>query len=139
MSQENEKIVLARYRMKRAWEALDDARFNASNGRFDTAATRIYYAIYRACLALLFSEPKLPKKHSTVIGIVNQKYVRTGRIPRVFARIVSDARELRENADYRLQSVTGEDVEPLIGEVEELLKIVEGVLEDLIQSVSAKS
>lgn len=80
------KRLFARTKMAKAWEAWDEAEWAFQGGKYPGAVNRMYYAFYRACLALLAFQPKIPTKHSTVIGQVNRIFVKGGLLPREAGR-----------------------------------------------------
>jgi uncharacterized protein (UPF0332 family) len=47
------KEELARYRISRAWEALDESRVLAETGHWNTATNRLYYACFYIVSAYL--------------------------------------------------------------------------------------
>ncbi len=49
----NAKEDYAKYRMERAWEALDDAKTIAVSMHWNTVANRLYYACFYAASAYL--------------------------------------------------------------------------------------
>ena len=67
------KMLFARTKMEKAWEAWDEAEWAFKGEKYPCAVNRIYYAFYRACLALLAFQPKIPTKHTAVIGEVNRR------------------------------------------------------------------
>ena len=63
---ENEVAALLRYRLKRAQEALLDARLLADAGRWNSCVNRLYYACFYAVSALLLQRGLLSTKHSGI-------------------------------------------------------------------------
>ncbi|MBM4236687.1 MAG: HEPN domain-containing protein [Firmicutes bacterium] len=64
--------VLIRVKMEKAREAMGEATWCFDGEKYPAAVNRLYYAIYRACLALLAGEDRIPVKHTAVIGLVNK-------------------------------------------------------------------
>jgi uncharacterized protein (UPF0332 family) len=70
---DNLKQELAKAKMEKAREAWEEALWCFNGDKYPATVNRIYYCMYRACLALLVFERKVPTKHTAVIGMVNQR------------------------------------------------------------------
>ncbi|GEA16326.1 UPF0332 protein [Moorella sp. E308F] len=105
------KKLFARAKMEKAWEAWDEAEWAFKGGKYPGAVNRIYYAFYRACLALLAFQQKIPTKHSAVIGEVNRIYVKEGLLPREIGRFLHGLQTARTEADYRDKDFSREEVQ----------------------------
>jgi len=89
---------------------------------------RLYYAIYRACLALLVGEERVPVKHTAVIGFVNKKYVKENLLPKDFGRYLHRIQTARVEGDYKEKAFNREDVKSLIDDGKEALVTIEKYL-----------
>lgn len=96
---------LARYRMDRAFETLQEARLMVTGGHLHGAANRIYYACFYAVLALLLTRELSSPKHSGVMALFNRHFIREGILPVEMGKFYSRA------FDHRLESDYGEIVE----------------------------
>lgn len=102
--------LFARTKMEKAWEAWDEAEWAFQGEKYPGAVNRIYYAFYRACLALLAFQPKIPTKHSAVIGEVNRIFVKGGLLPREAGRFLHSLQTARTEADYQDKDFSREEV-----------------------------
>ena len=93
-------ITLSRYRFETAIEALEDARIMYDKGRYKNTLNRAYYAIFHAIRAVNALDCFDSSKHSGVIAFFNQRYVKEGLVPRELSRVIREASENREKADY---------------------------------------
>jgi uncharacterized protein (UPF0332 family) len=89
------------YRLQRAREALDDARFNLDAGRLNAASNRLYYAMFYAAIALLVTRNLSASRHSGVIALFHSHFVKTGVFPPELAEHLGRAFEIRTDADYK--------------------------------------
>ena len=94
------RVGLARYRIEKAREILEDAEEAFKRGRHMLSVNRSYYTMYTAARALLALEEKDSSKHSGVISLFNQWIVKPGNFPRDLSRFLPKAKNLREDADY---------------------------------------
>jgi uncharacterized protein (UPF0332 family) len=91
---------LARYRVEKAEELLKDAKDALERARFMLSVNRSYYAMFTSARALLALEEKDSSKHSGIISLFNQLFVKPGIFPKEVSRFLLKAKDLREDADY---------------------------------------
>lgn len=84
---------------QRALDALRDARLLATNGGFDSAASRAYYAAFHAVTALFALEGRTFTKHTGVEAAVHKDLVKAGRWSSDLGRDFSLCAELRGVGD----------------------------------------
>ncbi|OAT82378.1 HEPN domain-containing protein [Desulfotomaculum copahuensis] len=91
---------LANYRLKKAREHLKSAEILLNNGIYGDSLSRSYYAVFTAVRALLATKQLDSKKHSGVISLFNQHFVKPGIVDRSMGKELSKARVRRESSDY---------------------------------------
>ncbi|MCP4664147.1 MAG: HEPN domain-containing protein [bacterium] len=89
-----------RYRLKRAHEALQDARLLADAGRWNSCVNRLYYACFYAVSALLLQRGLLSTKHSGVRSFFNLHLVKTGEVSAELGQLYNDLFRDRQESDY---------------------------------------
>jgi uncharacterized protein (UPF0332 family) len=94
------KQELIRYRLQRANEMIEDGDLLLREGRLASATNRIYYAMFYATSALLATRNLSSSRHSGVIALLHDHFVRPGDFPRELARQLSLAFEMRNDSDY---------------------------------------
>ena len=92
--------VLSAHRFKRAKEELSTAELLLHNMNFRSSINRSYYAIFHAIRSINALDGFDSSKHSGVISHFNQQYVKTGIFQKDISKIIRNASELREQADY---------------------------------------
>ena len=103
---------LAAHRFVRAEEELSTADLLLKNSSFRSSLNRSYYAIFHALRAVNALDEFDSSRHSGVIAHFNQAHVKTGEFPKSVSKIISNASELREQADYEdFYTATKEDAE----------------------------
>jgi uncharacterized protein (UPF0332 family) len=70
--------------------------------------------MYRACLAVLTFESKIPVKHTAIIGHVNKKYVKEGLLPKELGRFLHRLQTARVEGDNKGKEFTRKEVEELL-------------------------
>lgn len=81
-------------------EELRAARQLIAAGSYRVAVTRIYYAVFHAMRACLFTIDVEPRTHEGVVQQFGQHFVRTGRFEAATSRFVTRLQKNREEADY---------------------------------------
>ena len=115
----NPSDVLARHRIARAHAALQEADLLIEQQHFSGALNRVYYAAFYAARALLATRNLDSSRHSGVIALFQEHFVRTGIVPTDTARALPRAFEKRQTSDY------GDFSEPSSDEVVSLRSQVE--------------
>jgi uncharacterized protein (UPF0332 family) len=95
--------------MERAAESLAAAQELTARGYHDIAASRAYYAAFYAASAALLQASLETSKHSGVVALIHQHFVRTGLLPREHGRALNWLYELRGIGDYGLTVHVAED------------------------------
>ena len=110
-------------------EELEIAALLLDREHYRTCLQRSYYSIYYATQALLLSQNLDASTHKGTIRLFGQYFVKTGLFSSEFAKILSDAYELRQLSDYDAD-FTGtlaeaerilEQAKTFVAEVEQLL------------------
>ena len=96
----DETRILARYRLVRAREALDEAELLLDQGHANSFVSRLYYGCFYAVSSLLLLEGQSPSKHSGVRALFHQRFVRTGIFKKDMGRFYDRLFDNRQKADY---------------------------------------
>jgi uncharacterized protein (UPF0332 family) len=96
---------LIAYRLQRAREALGDAQSDLEQERLNSAANRIYYAMFYAAIAVLAMRNLSSSRHSGAIALFYKHFVQSGEFPAEIAQHLGRALEMRTNTDYKDFSV----------------------------------
>jgi uncharacterized protein (UPF0332 family) len=96
----NPSDALAEHRIARAHAALHEADLLIDRQHFSGALNRVYYAAFYAARAMLATRNLDSSRHSGVIALFQEHFVRTGLIPTDTARALPRAFEKRQTSDY---------------------------------------
>ncbi|MBL7164447.1 MAG: HEPN domain-containing protein [Anaerolineales bacterium] len=106
---QHQEIILY---LDNAREMLEVAQVMLANDFYPSAINRAYYAIFYAANALLVTNNMTQAKHSGVISVFRQHFVKTGLIDPEFSKIYGRAMEDRHESDYELESpISKEDAQ----------------------------
>jgi len=121
---ENPEIVA---NLQRAEINLKAAKELLEKEYFDIAAARAYYAAFYAASALLLSQDIDTNKHSGVIVLIHQHFVKTGKLDKEQGKNLNWLFEIRGVGDY------GVSVHVASGEAYLAVKVAEKFLESVNQ------
>ena len=122
---------LSKYRYERALEELKNAKDVFDAGSYKLALNRSYYAIFHAMRAVNVLDEFDSSKHSGVIAHFNQYHVKTGDFQKDASKIIQNAMEMREHADYEDFFVASKkDAEEQISKAEQFLEYVKVFLDN---------
>jgi uncharacterized protein len=95
-----EVAALARHRMAQAGETLAEADQLLASQALRGAVNRLYYAAFYAARALLATRELDAARHTGLITLFQQHFVKTGLVPAETGRVLARAFEKRQNSDY---------------------------------------
>jgi len=111
--------------LRKAKRKLGAAKKLLELGEYEDAVSRAYYCIFHAAKAALACENLFPKSHEGTLREFGLRFVKERKLSRELGVIFSDAKSLRETADYASRPVLGlEDAEWVAGAAERFLKEV---------------
>lgn len=128
---DNKKELMV-YRMAGAKEKLNSSKLLLDNGNYKDSIGRSYYAMFSAVRAILALDGVDYSKHAGVIAYFQKEYVKTGRFDKLYSKYLSQAFQIRNQADYEdFYIVSPKDAMEQYEKAEEFVKIVEAYLESI--------
>lgn len=126
----DDRNLLAAYRMEQARAALDEARLLQQAGKTTLGAVnRAYYAMFYAVLGLLQQSGTVPRKHAGVLALFDSEYVRTGRFDKRYSKYFHHAFNLRQVSDYHtIEPVDENQADELIKNAAEFIQAIQEAL-----------
>lgn len=104
-----EKLALAKYRIEVAEEKLASSKVLLSNKKNKDSVSRSYYAMFSAARALLATKGLDSPKHSGIISLFNQHFVKENLVDKSFGKILAEAKDAREESDYGDFTIVSEE------------------------------
>jgi uncharacterized protein (UPF0332 family) len=125
---DNQRLIA--YRFERAKETLQDAHLLFDQeGSPGSIINRSYYAMFYGVLALLTTIGKGSSKHSGVISLFDQYFVKGGKFPKSMSKALHKAFDLRQIGDYReLLELDQEQAEEVLHSADRFVEAVEAHL-----------
>jgi uncharacterized protein (UPF0332 family) len=97
---EQERDILVNLYLSKCDETLNDARLTRDQGRWNTSANRLYYALFHAITALFVSDGIPVHSHNGMKIKFGKEYVLTGLATDEEGKLLSKMETMRERADY---------------------------------------
>lgn len=94
------KEDLAKYRLEDAKEKILSSEILLKERQNKDSASRSYYAMFSAARALLATKGYDSAKHSGVISLFNQHFVKEKIVPDDMGRLLAEVKDVRERGDY---------------------------------------
>jgi uncharacterized protein (UPF0332 family) len=132
MNPDDQTRSLVLYRLESAKEKLRAAEDLFEKGHYKDSVSRSYYAIFTASRALLATRQLDSSKHTGVISLFNQNFVKTGIVPKETSKWLERAKLYREQADYGdFYLVSVQEAEGQIQSAREFIVTIESALEKM--------
>src|SRR5438132_9023754 len=126
------QFQIARHRIHLAHATIDEADVLIAALRWRGALNRIYYAAFYAARALLATHDLDSGRHSGVIALFQQHFVKTGLVQDRTARTLPRSFQSRQTSDYAdAAEPTAEEVRALRTEVAEFISECGRVVDQL--------
>jgi hypothetical protein len=120
---ENERSIIVNREIEKAEKTFDDVLFCVRANKWETAANRLYYALFHAMSALLISDGHQVKSHRGVLVLFGEHYVRTEKFSKKDGALLSDLVIMRDNADYNCFFEADEEkLSPFIEPTQQLIE-----------------
>lgn len=135
----NESIeALVAYRIQRAEETLAEVPYLKSQGYYNTAVNRMYYACYYAAVALLIKHRINPSTHAGVKQMIGMHFVATGRLSKEMGRCFSLLFERRHSSDYDDFAYSSEEeINELWPKAKTFIQAIQSLLQEESESLSS--
>ena len=124
LSNEERRIIVNR-ELEKSERTFDDVLFCTNEGRWETAANRLYYALFHAMSALLICDGHHVKSHRGILSMFGEHYVKTEIFSRKDGSLLSELVIMRDNADYNcFYDVDEEKIKPYIEPTQQLIETI---------------
>ena len=129
-----EQKTLARHRFDRAETTLNEAIDELRRSNYRLTVNRAYYSVFYAMRAFLATVNKDSSKHSGVMALFNQYFIKTGTIPEVNFKAIQSLMDLRHEGDYQdFAKITEEEALGSVETAKIIIELWKDVLNRLIE------
>ena len=129
----NNRKELMMYRLAGAREKLDSSKLLLDNGNYKDSIGRSYYAMFSAVRAILALDGVDYSKHAGVISYFQREYVKTGMFEKQYSKYLSQAFQIRNQADYEdFYIVSRSDAAEQYEKALEFVNVIDTYLQNII-------
>ena len=115
--------------LRKARRYVDSAEALAARGEYDSAASRLYYAMFYCAEALLWVRGRTFSRHGALIAAFTREFVRPGLLPAELHKALRFGFEKRQAGDYEFtEEVTKADITALTANAEQFIERTEQLL-----------
>lgn len=123
---------LSKYRIERAFEALNEAKLLNQNSFWNASISRLYYAAYFAVISLLIKNNIQSNTHKGVRIQFGLHFVQTGIFSKEMGKTYTDIFDKRQQSDYDdFVKYDKEFVDNLIPEIENFINTIHLYLNEI--------
>jgi len=110
----------------KAKELLLEAKADFNDGRFNSTVIVAYMALFHAARSLLFKDGFREKSHECIIRFLEEKYVKTKKIPLDFVELLDKFKAERTHTQYDVTySPSEEEAEKIINFTGKFIELIE--------------
>ena len=125
MLKEEDKAAIVKYRIDRAFTALDEAKEVAQLKRWTLVANRLYYSVFYMASALLVKNDIVTKSHSGTMHLFGEQFVKSGKVDKTYGQLYTKLFQMRQSGDYDdMFDIKEEAIVPYIERVDVFLHTI---------------
>ena len=120
--------------LARSRRYMKSARLLIKDGDYESAVSRVYYAMFFSAEALLLTKGLSLSSHKAVISSFGQHFVKTGTFPKEMSKALTRAYEMRQFGDYEFNFVISKsDAESILKDGVGFIKAITDYLKTPLQ------
>ena len=128
---ENDRKIIVNRELEKADRTYEDVLFCAREGKWETAANRLYYALFHAMSALLINDGHQVKSHRGILSMFGEHYIRTEVFSKTDGALLSELVIMRDNADYNcFYEAKEETLQPYIAPTHLFIEKIKQYIQD---------
>jgi len=129
-----EQKALARHRFERAETAFNEATDELSRNNYSLTVNRAYYSVFYAMRAFLATVNQDSSKHSGVMALFNQYFIKTGIVSEISFKAIQSLMDLRHEGDYQdFAKITQEEAKGSVESAKMTIDLLRGALNKLLE------
>lgn len=130
-----EQKELARHRFERAEETLRESIDALARQNVRLSINRAYYAVFYGMKALLAIADKDSSKHTGIVSLFNQYFIKTGIVPEISFKAIQSLMDLRHEGDYQdFAKITEEEASGAVESAKTIIETLQRILEGFLKN-----
>lgn len=108
---DEERRIIVDLELEKANRTYDAAMIMIEKEHWESAANRLYYALFHAVNALLIHDGHQVNTHKGSHAMFGMYYIRTNKLPREYSNIYQKLESIRDESDYNwAYNIVPEDI-----------------------------
>ncbi|MBR4505455.1 MAG: HEPN domain-containing protein [Bacteroidales bacterium] len=122
---DEERRIIVDLEIEKANRTYEAAMIMVDAELWESAANRLYYALFHAVNALLIHDGHKVNTHKGSHALFGQYYIKTDKLPREYSSIYQKLEAIRDEGDYNWSySVVPEDIQEKILPAKEMIDTI---------------
>jgi uncharacterized protein (UPF0332 family) len=122
---DEERRIIVELELEKANRTYEAAMLMVSNEHWESAANRLYYALFHAVNALLIHDRHEVTTHKGSHALFGMHYIKTGKFPRDYSRIYQKLEAIRDEGDYNwAYNVSPEEIQEKVIPAREMIDAI---------------
>ncbi len=128
---DEERRIIVQLELEKAYRTYDAAQLMIVNEHWESAANRLYYALFHAVTALLIHDGHKVTSHKGSHALFGLHYIKTGKLPRLYSSIYQKLEAIRDEGDYNwAYSVSSDDILEKVTPSKEMIDAIAAMVKD---------
>ena len=130
LSDEERKIIVD-LELEKANRTYDAAMIMIEKEHWESAANRLYYALFHAVNALLIHDGHQVNTHKGSHAMFGMYYIRTNKLPREYSNIYQKLESIRDESDYNwAYNIVPEDISEKVTTARQMIDTIAAMVKD---------
>ena len=128
---DEERRIIVDLELEKANRTYDAAMIMIEKEHWESAANRLYYALFHAVNALLIHDGHQVNTHKGSHAMFGMYYIRTNKLPREYSNIYQKLESIRDESDYNwAYNIVPEDISEKINTARQMIDTIAAMVKE---------
>ena len=128
---DEERRIIVDLELEKANRTYDAAMIMIEKEHWESAANRLYYALFHAVNALLIHDGHQVNTHKGSHAMFGMYYIRTNKLPREYSNIYQKLESIRDESDYNwAYNIVPEDISEKVTTARQMIDTIAAMVKD---------
>lgn len=128
---EEERRVIVNLEIEKSYRLFDAAGIMIHAEHWESAANRMYYALFHAVTALLIHDGHNVNTHKGSHALFGLHYIKTGKLPQKYSALYQKLEAIRDEGDYNWSySVEADDIMQKVAPAKEMIDTIAAMVKE---------
>ena len=128
---DEERRIIVDLELEKANRTYDAAMIMIEKEHWESAANRLYYALFHAVNALLIHDGHQVNTHKGSHAMFGMYYIRTNKLPREYSNIYQKLESIRDESDYNwAYNIVPEDISEKVTTARQMIDAIAAMVKE---------